>query len=71
MLQTLKNDRKKRLLALSNHDLFKQFNGNPYSISTLASFYKNPFVEDNDLVGIYKRLVAEELFSSQTSSQLN
>ena len=70
-MQTLKNDRKKRLLALSNHDLFKQFNGNPYSISTLASFYKNPFVEDNDLVGIYKRLVAEELFSSQTSSQLN
>ena len=44
--------------------MFDQLNGNPYSIATLAAFYKNPFVEDNDLAGIYKRLVSSEMFSS-------
>ena len=26
-------------------------------LSTLAAFYKNPFVDDNDLAGIYRRLI--------------
>ena len=63
MLSVLKSDRETRVKVLSAHDLFKQLNGNPYSISTLAAFYKNPFVEENDLVGIYRRLISSELFS--------
>lgn len=48
--------------------MFNQLNGNPYSIATLAAFYKNPFVDDNDLAGIYGRLVSAEMFSSQIMS---
>ena len=48
--------------------MFNQLNGNPYSIATLAAFYKNPFVEDNDLAGIYRRLVSSDMFSSQILS---
>ena len=70
MLQTLKSaSREARIQILSQHDLFHQLNGNPYSISTLAAFYKNPFVENNDLVGIYQRLLnTSECFSKQDSS---
>ena len=42
-------------------------NGNPYSINTIARFYKNPFVEDNDLVRIYKSLDSNEQDRSQGS----
>ena len=57
MLFKLKADRNTRVQVLSTHDLFKQLNGNPYSISTLSAFYRNPFVEGNDLTGIYRRLI--------------
>ena len=43
------------------HDMFVQLNNNPNSIATVASFYKNQFVENNDLVGIYNYIIAEEI----------
>ena len=49
---------------LSKHDLFEQLNGNPNSISTVASFYKNEFVENNTLVDIYKLLIEDSIYSS-------
>ena len=67
MLTALRKDRDTRVLVLSRHDLFKQLNGNPYSINTLAAFYKNPFVEDNDLTGIYRRLVQSDFYQSSMS----
>ena len=66
------SSREMRIKVLSQHDLFHQLNGNPYSISTLAAFYKNPFVEDNDLVGIYKRLLnSSECFSRQSQDDFS
>ena len=57
MLAVLNSNRATRIQVLSVHDMFKQLYGNVYSISTLAAFYKNPFVEGNDLIGVYRRLV--------------
>ena len=57
MLKVLGKNRDTRIQVLSKHDMFTQLNGNPYSIATMAAFYKNPFVEDNDLAGVYGRLV--------------
>ena len=36
--------------------MFEQLDGNPYSIKTIAAFYRNPHVTNNDLKGIYQRL---------------
>ena len=47
----------KRLHVLAAHDLFFQLAGNPYSIKTIAAFYRNPFVDDSSLKGIYERLI--------------
>lgn len=55
-LQTLKRSPQKRILLLAAHDLFQQLDGNPYSIKTIAAFYRNPHVTNNDLKGIYQRL---------------
>ena len=44
--------------VLAAHDLFTQLNGTPYSIKTIAAFYKNPNVAHNDLLGIYERLIS-------------
>ena len=57
MLTVLNSNRATRIYVLSVHDMFRQLFGNVYSISTLAAFYKNPFVEGNDLTGVYSRLV--------------
>ena len=53
---------------LSKHNLFEQLNGNPNSISTLASFYNNEFVENNTLVDIYKLLMEDSIYSSSLST---
>ena len=50
---------------LAAHDLFAQLDGNPFSIKTLASFYKNRNVANNTLLGLYKRLVEEDDPSEQ------
>ena len=42
---------------LAAHDLFKRLDGNPYMIKSLANFYHNPFVDNSDLKGIYRRLL--------------
>ena len=56
-LDSLKKNPNLRKQVLSAHDLFTQFDGNPYSIKTIASFYKNPNIARNDLLGIYERLL--------------
>ena len=60
-------DYKKRIEVLSKHNLFEQLNGNPNSISTLASFYNNDFV-DSKLVDIYKLLIEDSIYSNSEST---
>ena len=66
-MRLLELDRNKRISVLAAHDFFQQLFGNPYSIQTLAAFYKNPLVEGNDLVGIYKRLVSSEIYDNSSA----
>ena len=38
----------------------------------MASFYKNPYVEENDLVGIYNKLLqCKEVFNTSYNDQRN
>ena len=53
-LEKLKKHAWMRIYVLAAHDLFKQLQGNPFSISMLANFYNNPFDAENDLVGLYR-----------------
>ena len=51
---------------LAAHELFRNLlNGNQYSITTMAAFYKNPFMEGNDLKGIYQKIISADFFCSQ------
>lgn len=68
-LQSLKDNPEKRKQVLAAHDLFAQLDGNPFSIKTLASFYKNPNVANNNLLGLYKRLVEEDDPSEQDGNE--
>ena len=56
-LSCLKKNPTKKLQVLAAHHLFSMLDGNPFSIKTVATFYKNPNVAYNDLLGIYERLL--------------
>ena len=57
-LESLKRSKAEdRIRLLAAHDLFNRLEGDPYTIQAFAAFYTNQYVDNNDLMGIYNRLL--------------
>jgi hypothetical protein len=46
--------------ALQHHDLFKCLAGNPLAIKMLASFHRNPLMQNNDLLSLYEKVRSDQ-----------